>query len=224
MSRREKTGRVVAELGRPETAEETAARKAENSRHHRMRQTVNNLVFSLMVTVGLVVVIVLAVPRGDVSSGPEITWSEVAQNAQPAYDETLADPVLPDGYSANYAEVRPAAGGGETWNIGLITPSDEFIGITQGFSADEAWVAGELANTPASTTTVIDGVTWTVYDNRDSRADVGNARYALVTEAGTSTFIVFGTADDAEFIDVAEAITPQITANEQTRHNTNSED
>jgi hypothetical protein len=46
-------GRVVAELGRPETPAETAARKAESSRLHRQRQTVNNLVYSLIATLGI---------------------------------------------------------------------------------------------------------------------------------------------------------------------------
>ena len=64
MSRPSRESRVVAELGRPETAEETAARKAENSRNHRSRQTVNNLVYSLLATLGIVVVIVAANDHG----------------------------------------------------------------------------------------------------------------------------------------------------------------
>jgi hypothetical protein len=47
---RAKAKRVVAELGRPETPEEEAARRAENSRLYRQRKTVNNLVYSLIVT------------------------------------------------------------------------------------------------------------------------------------------------------------------------------
>ena len=56
--------RIVAELGRPETASETAARKAENSRLYRQRKTVNNLTLSLLVSLGMVLLIVLIVPRG----------------------------------------------------------------------------------------------------------------------------------------------------------------
>jgi hypothetical protein len=64
MNQQGKPPRVVAELGRPETPEETAARKAENSRKHRAKQTINNLVLSLLVSLGLVLVIFLMVPRG----------------------------------------------------------------------------------------------------------------------------------------------------------------
>ena len=57
--------REVAELGRPETPEETAARKAENSRKHRQRQTLKNLVLALAASLGVVFIIVLLVPRSD---------------------------------------------------------------------------------------------------------------------------------------------------------------
>ena len=56
--------RVVAELGRPETAQETADRKAEFSRTYRASQNTRNLIAALLVTLAVVVVIVFAVPRG----------------------------------------------------------------------------------------------------------------------------------------------------------------
>ena len=57
--------RVVAELGRPETPEETAARQAENSLKHRQRQTVTNLVLALGASLLVVLALVLLVPRSD---------------------------------------------------------------------------------------------------------------------------------------------------------------
>ena len=45
--------RVVAELGRPETAAETAARKAESSRVYRSSQTTRNLIAALLVTIAM---------------------------------------------------------------------------------------------------------------------------------------------------------------------------
>ena len=66
------------------------------------------------------------------------------------------------------------------------------------------WVADQLARTIATGVTTIDGVEWTVYDNRESNADVGNARYGLVTEAGTSTFVLIGTATTEEFETLAD--------------------
>lgn len=203
--------RVVAELGRPETPDETAARKAENSRNYRKRKTINNLVYSLLVCVALVVVIALAVPRSDTSLLEEVDYHAVAATAQASSDAPLADPELPGSWSANRAETD-TEGGVSSWNIGLITPSDQFIGITQGFDANETWLSDQLRKSAASSTLTVDGVEWTVYDNRE-RDDVGNVEYALTTEAGTSTFIVFGTATEEEFLTVASALTDQVTAN-----------
>lgn len=203
--------RIVAELGRPETPEETAARKAENSRNYRKRKTINNLVYSLLVCVALVVVIALAVPRADTSLLSDVDYRAVAAEAQASSEYPLADPVLPGSWSSNRAETDKS-GGVSSWNIGLLTPSDQFIGITQGFEANETWLSQQLRNSAASSTVTVDGVEWTVYDNRD-RNDVGNVEYALTTEAGASTFVVFGTATDEEFRTVASALADQVQAN-----------
>ena len=59
------SGRIVAELGRPETPEEAAARQAESSRRYRTSKTFPNLVWALLVCLGVVLLIVLLVPRDD---------------------------------------------------------------------------------------------------------------------------------------------------------------
>ena len=61
---------IVAELGRPETPEETANRKAERSRLHRSNQTALNLVAALIVCLVVVLLIVLVVVRPDPAEEP----------------------------------------------------------------------------------------------------------------------------------------------------------
>jgi hypothetical protein len=70
----------------------------------------------------------------------------------------------------------------------------------------------ELQQTSATGTTTIDGIEWTVYDNRKIGRDVGNVEYALVTQAGRSTFIVAGTASPDETGALASTITDAILA------------
>jgi hypothetical protein len=211
MPRREP--RVVAELGRPETPEETAARKAADSVKHRQRQTVRNLVASLLASLAVVVMIVLIVPRSDDPIERDIDVPAVAAQAQAGIEQELAVPELPDGWSSNDASLRRSEADGVTaWYAGYLTPSDEYAGMYQGLGANPTWTAELLANTIAAGVVVIDGVEWTVYDNRESDADVGNARYGLVTEAGESTFVLLGTADPEEFETLARAIVPAIDA------------
>ncbi|QAY73488.1 DUF4245 domain-containing protein [Agromyces protaetiae] len=202
---------VVAELGRPETPEETAARKAANSKRYRDAKTLQNLVWATLATLAIVLVIVLIVPRSNTPIERDIDVAGTAQQAQIASDTPLAVPDLPDGWRANAAELRRSDVDGVTaWYIGYLTPSDEYIGVYQGIEANPTWVAGLLARTLATGATTIAGVDWTLYDNRDSSADVGNARYGLTTEAGSTTFVLLGTASPEEFATLATALAPTI--------------
>ncbi|ANF31174.1 hypothetical protein A0130_05325 [Leifsonia xyli] len=203
---------VVAELGRPETPEETAARKAENSANHRNRQTINNLVYSLLATLALVAVIVLIVPRGNPSATkPAVDYPSIAQQAQGSEPDALLVPKLPADWKSNNAELRTKTSDGvDSWYIGFVTPKQQFIGVTQGFKANDSWVSDQVNKSRIKDTRVIDGVTWDVYDNRTSSSDDGNVEYALTTTSGDSTIIVFGTADDAEFRTMASSLADQI--------------
>lgn len=214
MSHRNKLPAVVAELGRPETPEETAARKAQNSANHRNRQTVNNLVYSLVATVALVAVIVLVVPRGNpTASAPPVDYARIAGEAQGVEPDALLVPDLPDSWRSNSAELRTkTADKVDSWYIGLLTPGGEFVGITQGFSANDSWVAEQVDRSMIQGTRDIGGVRWDVYDNRSKGSAAGNVAYALVTASGASTVVVFGTADDAEFVTVASSLADQISS------------
>jgi len=211
MPRREP--RVVAELGRPETPEEAAARKADDAVKRRQRQTVGNLVGSLLACLAVVAIIVLIVPRSDEPIERDVDVPAVAAQAQAGIEQELAVPELPAGWRSNDASLRQSEADGVTaWYAGYLTPSDEYAGMYQGLGANPTWTADLLANTIATGVVRIDGVEWTVYDNRESDADVGNARYGLVTEAGESTFVLLGTADPEEFETLARAIVPAIDA------------
>ncbi|KQP55949.1 DUF4245 domain-containing protein [Agreia sp. Leaf283] len=212
MARRDPKPRpIVAELGRPETPEEEAARKAQNSKNYRDSKTIRNLWVAVGVTVGIVALIVLLVPRDDSSRLQAVDYRAVAVSAQRTLPVPLAVPELPDTWTSNVAEIRTASLDGVTsWFVGLITPSKQFLSITQGIDANPSWLVTELKQTSPTGTTTIDGIEWTVYDNRDSDRDVGNVKYALTTESGRSTFIVAGTATPEEAEALASTITDAI--------------
>lgn len=205
--------RVVAELGRPELPEERAARLAENSRLYRSRKTINNLVLSLIATLVAVFIIVLLVPRSETPLYRAVDYHAVAAEAEQSLDITLADPDLPTGWQANTAEW--SAGGTAkvpSWFVGLVTPTKQFIGLTQAIDANPTWLADALQKQAAESTATIDGVTWDVYRNTVPEEDRGNFEYALVTESGDSTYLLVGTAVESEFRVLAEALAPHITS------------
>jgi hypothetical protein len=202
---------VVAELGRPETPEEEAARKAQNSKNYRESKTLRNLWVAIGVTVAIVALIVVVVPRDDSSRLQNVDYRAVAVSAQRDLPVPLAVPELPDTWTSNVAEIRTGSLDKVTsWYVGFITPSKQFLSITQAVDANPSWLADELQQTAPTGTTTIDGIDWTIHDNRESDRDVGNAAYALTTESGRSTFIVAGTATPDEAAALASTITDTV--------------
>lgn len=212
MSDSKARARVVAELGRPETAQETAARKAQSSRLHRERQTVNNLIFSLLATLGVVVIIVLMVPRSNPHTvGNPVDWKSIAAQGAGVEPDPLLAPDLPSGWIANAAELRQgSASGVDDWHIGFISPSNQYVGLDQGFKANPTWADDQLDQIRATGATTIDGVHWTVYDNRAGQSQSTDVTYGLVATHGDSTVVLSGTAKVSEFDTVARAIAPQL--------------
>ena len=194
---------IVADLGRPETPEETAARKAESSRRHRDSTTVRNLLIALGVSLGLVLFTVLVVVRPDQPPRESIDYASIA--AESTADAPLAVPSLGSDWTANRAVVETGSDGIQAWNIGFITPKNQFIAMTQGIDANPSWVSAKLGTLAATGTDTIAGVEWTIYDNREGD-DPGNNAYAMVGEIDGSTYVLNGTAETSEFETLAEAL------------------
>ena len=201
---------IVAELGRPETPEETAARKAENSRKHRANQTLRNLIWSLVASVALMLVIVIVVVRPDQPEREAVDFAAVASEAQPTIDEPLAVPSVPAEWKSNNADLGEAQDGVSTWSIGFITPTSQFIALNQGIDANPTWLSNLLEQRAATGTETIDGREWTIYDHRDAE-DPGNFAYSMVTTEGASMYVLHGTADSNEFRTVAACVGTELT-------------
>ena len=195
---------VVAELGRPETPEETAARKAENSRRHRSNQTLLNLVVALIASLGIVLFLVVVVVRPDSATRPAIDYVAVAADAQGATSEPLIVPALPDGWTANDARLETKSGVLD-WYVGFLTPSVQFIALEQGVDGNPTWLATILESAQPTGTTSIDGLDWSIYDRRDVK-DPGNFAYSMSTTSAGSTIVLHGTAPTAEFELLAASI------------------
>lgn len=202
---------IVAELGRPETPEETRLRKEDARRVRRQHQTALNLVLSLAASLAVVLALVAVVARPDHPSSDSMHVdyrSVAAQAAVPGV--TLAAPALPSGYSANRADYQDdTADGVDVWTVGLLTPDAQYIGVHQGIRANQTWVANQLDEHAPTGSRRIDGTRWTVYDRRDEGKAAGNDAYALVATFGRSTIVLAGTADDASFRTVADRVATQ---------------
>jgi hypothetical protein len=207
--------KIRADLGRPETPEETAARKAENSRNYREAKTPNNLVIALVASLGIVLFLVLVVVRANPGATDPIDYAAVAAQAQPGVETPLVTPVLPPGWSANAATLESSADESFTWYIGFVTPENQFLALEQGIDTNAGWFASYLTSATPTGTEVIDGIEWEVYDQRDAD-DPGNFAYSLTTTVDGTDYLVHGTADDGEFALFASALASEIATNAET--------
>jgi len=201
---------IVAELGRPETPEELADRRAESSRRHRANQTLLNLLLAIGASLAIVAVLVLVVVRpGPSDDANRVDYRHTAAQAHAVVSTPLAAPELPAGWWANRAELSRPSDQVASWQIGFISPASRYVGLVQGIDADPTWVADQVAKLQPTGSHRYGGLTWRVYDHRDAGGDVA---YALVTTSGRSTIVLAGsTATDAEFATVATAIGRDLT-------------
>jgi len=199
--------RVVAELGRPETPDETFARKAENSRKHRANQTLFNLVIATVASLGIVLFLVLVVVRPTGEQPVTADYQTIAADAQADASEPLLAPTLPAEWYANSARLGITSSV-QTWYVGFVTPaspSSQFVALEQGIDANETWLSIVTDGALATDATTIDGIDWTIYDRRAS-SDTGNYAYSMSAQIAGSTVVLHGTATNAEFELVASAI------------------
>lgn len=187
--------RVVAELGRPETPDETAARKAESSRIYRSSQNFRNLIAALIVTVAVVAVIVLAVPRGTPVKHPQIDVAAVAKSAEGTLNTRLIAPAVPQDWRVNRADLQQDAK--PVWSA-VYAPDEE--STEQGFLTLQQTVGGAGDSIDTSVPgareigpVTIDGVSWTEYSVRES-SDSRNISYVLKTDAGKDQVLLYGRA------------------------------
>ncbi|MCK8466598.1 DUF4245 domain-containing protein [Microbacterium sp. KSW4-16] len=210
MSKQTKQPPIIAELGRPETPDETAARKAASSKAYRSSQTFRNLIAALLVTVAVVAVIIFAVPRGEPVEPEPIDVAGIAAGVESTMDSPVLVPELGDFWRANSAKLL----GGATvvWEVTLAPSADDergFIKVAQAFDADASWAPQRLNGIAPTDTVRIGGLDWDVYEpgNADSNA---NVTYAIGTQAGDDYILLYGSRSPDSTAELAESLIPQI--------------
>lgn len=174
---------IVAELGRPETPEETSARKAAASSAYRSSMNVRNLLVALGVTLVVVVIIVLGVPRGSIGDPEQIDLAEVAQNVRSSVDGPVLEPQFDDSWRVNDAKLE----GGSTlvWNVTIAPAAADARGFLR-----------------------IAGLEWDAFELRGTSD--ANISYALGTPAGDDYILLYGALSSEDTVALAESIAPQI--------------
>lgn len=193
--------RIVAELGRPETPEETAARKAAASQRYRSSKTFQNLIAALIVCVGVVAVVVLGVPRGTPEPPAEPDVAVAAASAESAVGRPVVVPDPPEEWRVNSARIE-----GGMWRI-VYAPKTGFVRVSQALDAPQDWASQTMGGFAPNGSVTIDGIEWDVYD---LPTPVDNLTYGIAADAGADTILIYGSMSPDTAARAAEGLGDQI--------------
>lgn len=182
----------------------------------RAKQTVNNLLYSLLATAAVVAVMVLVTPRPTTNLVAAVDYKAAAkQAASSSHYPVLAPPLLAKGWYSNSARWNTkTADGVDNWYVGFVGPKNQYLGLTQAFNSNPTWTILQLKGDLVTGTANIGGYKWDVWQSTTKSAPPKTRDYALVTDikAGerTDEIIIYGTASPKEFRQFALAASQQL--------------
>ena len=134
----------------------------DSAAKHRAKQTLRNLVLSLIACLGLVLAIVLIVPRDDSNRIQPVDYKASASQAASASGEEILAPEIPQGWWANRTNwVANPADGVAYWKVGFVGPKNQWIGMTQAFDVNPTWIALLSKNHLPNTESQVGFENWT---------------------------------------------------------------
>ena len=172
---------------------------------YRAKQTVRNLIYSLLVTLGLVVAIILGVPRDDSSRLQPVDYNTIAEGASQAEGTLVLAPEIPTEWYSNAARLDQTLGV-RGWYVGFVTDENEFLGLSQAFETNPSWEAEILATNFLEGEIEIGGLTWEIWPTINPQSPPGTKEFALKHSYGNSVVVIYGTADRSDFELLAQAI------------------
>jgi len=180
----------------------------------RAKQTLNNLLLSLAATVGVMVLLVLAVPRDDSNRVEPVDYVAIGEQAASETSEKLLIPTIPVDWYSNSARYRSSAQDGvANWYVGFVGPNSEFVAITQGLGVNQTWMQLMIESNKPTGDVVIEGKTWKVYESVRENNPPKSKDYLMVLEYENNAVFVYGVAPTANLEDFAVQLGTLIDAN-----------
>ncbi|CEA07465.1 hypothetical protein BN1051_00779 [Arthrobacter saudimassiliensis] len=163
----------------------------------------NATVIGMLISTGLTLALVLgAVMLNPAPQGkrPGADVAAIAAEAEDIAGYAPLAPELPEGWSANYARWNNGSTDGVAhWEVGWLSPTEEFIRMSQTSQANPTWVAQMAEQAAPAGERTAGGHTWELRDGTDGDAH-------LIGEFDGTTVILSGAADLAEFDVLAGAV------------------
>ncbi|MCD5352248.1 DUF4245 domain-containing protein [Kineosporia mesophila] len=180
----------------------SAADRSAEHRRASMSTRPRDMIISMAVIVGIVLVLLLLVPRPNQIPTRDINVASAALGAQPSVGFTPVQPDVPQGWTPRAAGLETGTTNNiATWQLTYTTPSGTYAGVQQAQNVTEAWESRQVTDGKETGTETIGGVEWVVR----SRTDRGTI--SLVHRGDDDiTTIVTGTAAELEMDQFATAV------------------
>jgi len=174
----------------------------------RARQTVNNLVLALLASLGIMIAIVLIVPRDDSNRIQHVDYKAIAAEARASSGQQVVAPELPTGWWSNSARWSPKpVDGVQNWYVGFVGPKNQYVGLTQAFGINPTWLAFQLKNDVKTGTQAVGSYTWDIYEAAELNNPPKTKDFSMVLNYnGHDIAIIYGIAKPQDFVDIATAI------------------
>ncbi len=167
----------------------------------RMRQTIGDMVRSMLVVLAFVAVLLFVTWRPQPEAVKVVDTTPVVLVASTQADFAVAVPTdLPDGWRPTSArwETTEKSVPDPVLHIGYVTPTDSYAQVSQSANATAPYTAEQTDDGIAVGTQAVDDVDWERWEHGD--------RHSLVRIADGTTTIVSGTASWDELIALAASL------------------
>jgi hypothetical protein len=165
------------------------ARIREERASKRLRQTVRDMVISMLVVSGAVILLVAPWNRSAPDPVRVVDPTSVVDGARASESwPVLAPDGLPSAWRCTNARISIASDGQDVVHLGYLTPSTTSAALDQSATKALSFVRETTVDAQPSGTAQIDGVTWQKLETADGK------RRAYVREADGATYVVSGGA------------------------------
>jgi hypothetical protein len=161
----------------------------EERASRRMRQTIRDMLISMLVVSGAVVLLVAPWDRSQPDPVRVVDPTSVVTGARATEPWPVLAPVgLPAGWRCTIARVLTAGDGQDVVHLGYLTPTTTSVGLDQSATRQLSFVREQTLNAQPSGSAVIGGLTWQKLETPDGK------RRAYVRETDGVTYVVSGGA------------------------------
>ena len=188
----------------------------QKAKEHRAKQTVNNLLLSLLATAGMVLVLILIVPRDDSSRIPKIDYIAIAEQATVSTGNGIAAPTIEAGWWSNQAKwFGSPIDAMPRFAVGFVSPKNDYIGMTHAFGVNPTWLALSLKDVvlEKNFSNPSSDVEWGIYRSAEVHDPVQTRDYMWVATVGSNAILLYGTAPESDFKKLSTSIENELKGN-----------